>query len=244
MSVQRARATGATGATRLPTIAHCLHLLVCSVAHLPQSYGEGASSAAAPPAHTSLTCALQFGGVELGTGPARCTQWSPLDGPKNGGLDEQPRVPRAQPIVGLTSAKMLRLLTVALAVSAAWGDIYMHNPAGSNNRNRELNQNRNNANRLFDSQNNGAVGSGAALPTIERYPHLWCVHARAGRLSMAWRPDAGRPARPHGVLRGLPAARGMDPAGAETHTATARATRPDGPARSTLVARTRMRTAR
>mmetsp|Transcript_19565 Transcript_19565/g.32167 ORF Transcript_19565/g.32167 Transcript_19565/m.32167 type:complete len:801 (-) Transcript_19565:50-2452(-) len=38
------------------------------------------------------------------------------------------------------------------------GDIYMHNPRGSNNRNCENNGNRNNANRLFDSQNNNAGG--------------------------------------------------------------------------------------
>ncbi|KAL9657373.1 hypothetical protein ABK040_014362 [Willaertia magna] len=44
------------------------------------------------------------------------------------------------------------LMQVALA------DIYMHNPRGSNNRNCEHNVNRNNANRLFDSQNNGAGG--------------------------------------------------------------------------------------
>ena len=45
-------------------------------------------------------------------------------------------------------------LTLTLLVSA---DIYLHNPAGSNNRNRERNANRNNANRLFDSQNNDKV---------------------------------------------------------------------------------------
>lgn len=36
--------------------------------------------------------------------------------------------------------------------------MYMHNPPGSNNRNRERNDNRNNANRIFDSQNNAAGG--------------------------------------------------------------------------------------
>jgi hypothetical protein len=44
-----------------------------------------------------------------------------------------------------------------LGVAAA--DFYMHNPAGGNDRNRERNQNRNNDNRLFDSQNNGNGGS-------------------------------------------------------------------------------------
>ena len=37
-------------------------------------------------------------------------------------------------------------------------DVYMHNPRGSNDRNCERNANRNNANRLFNSQNNAAGG--------------------------------------------------------------------------------------
>lgn len=45
-------------------------------------------------------------------------------------------------------------LTYAL-VSA---DVYMHNPRGSNDRNCERNVNRNNGDRLFDSQNNNAGG--------------------------------------------------------------------------------------
>ena len=38
------------------------------------------------------------------------------------------------------------------------GDVYLHNPRGNNNRCDERNNNRNNANRLFDSQNNAAGG--------------------------------------------------------------------------------------
>ena len=38
------------------------------------------------------------------------------------------------------------------------GDVYMHNPRGSNDRNCERNVNRNNGNRLFDSQNNNNGG--------------------------------------------------------------------------------------
>ena len=37
-------------------------------------------------------------------------------------------------------------------------DVYMHNPRGSNDRNCERNVNRNNGNRLFDSQNNNNGG--------------------------------------------------------------------------------------
>ena len=39
-----------------------------------------------------------------------------------------------------------------------YGDVYLHNPRGNNNRCDERNNNRNNANRLFDSQNNAAGG--------------------------------------------------------------------------------------
>lgn len=46
----------------------------------------------------------------------------------------------------------------ALLVDVVEADFYMHNPAGGNDRNRERNQNRNNDNRLFDSQNNGNGG--------------------------------------------------------------------------------------
>merc|ERR1719197_874743 len=42
--------------------------------------------------------------------------------------------------------------------AVARADIYMHVPAGSNNRNRERQENRRNANRLFDSQNNDKGG--------------------------------------------------------------------------------------
>lgn len=41
------------------------------------------------------------------------------------------------------------------------GDVYMHNPRGSNNRLNERSANRNNANRLFDSQNNNRGGYNA-----------------------------------------------------------------------------------
>mmetsp|Transcript_18795 Transcript_18795/g.28161 ORF Transcript_18795/g.28161 Transcript_18795/m.28161 type:complete len:711 (-) Transcript_18795:355-2487(-) len=50
-----------------------------------------------------------------------------------------------------------RLFFPLLALSAV-ADLYLHSPPGSNNRNRERNDNRANANRLFDSQNNGKGG--------------------------------------------------------------------------------------
>merc|ERR1712093_126775 len=45
-----------------------------------------------------------------------------------------------------------------LTIACASADLYMHNPRGSNNRLDEDNRNRNDANRLFDSQNNNKGG--------------------------------------------------------------------------------------
>ena len=55
---------------------------------------------------------------------------------------------------------MLQKACVILAtvVGTVEADVYMHNPRGSNDRNCERNANRNNGNRLFDSQNNNAGG--------------------------------------------------------------------------------------
>jgi hypothetical protein len=49
-------------------------------------------------------------------------------------------------------------LLLCLAISACYGDMYMHNLRGSNNRNREANTNRQNNNRLMDTQNNAKGG--------------------------------------------------------------------------------------
>eukprot|EP00697_Spironema_sp_BW2_P016099 gnl/Spiro4/7201_TR3753_c0_g1_i1.p1 gnl/Spiro4/7201_TR3753_c0_g1~~gnl/Spiro4/7201_TR3753_c0_g1_i1.p1 ORF type:complete len:712 (+),score=168.93 gnl/Spiro4/7201_TR3753_c0_g1_i1:30-2138(+) len=53
---------------------------------------------------------------------------------------------------------LLRCALLLLLLHHAVGDIYMHSPRGSNNRNCERNVNRDNANRLFNSQNNDAGG--------------------------------------------------------------------------------------
>ena len=49
-------------------------------------------------------------------------------------------------------ASGLRLLCLAALFAAVLSDTYMHNPRGSNNRLNERSANRNNANRLFNSQ--------------------------------------------------------------------------------------------
>ena len=53
---------------------------------------------------------------------------------------------------------LTKAVLVASFLSAAYADVYMHNPRGSNDRNCERNANRDNENRLFNSQNNAAGG--------------------------------------------------------------------------------------
>lgn len=52
------------------------------------------------------------------------------------------------------------MLLIFLLLNIVNADVYLHNPRGNNNRCDERNNNRNNANRLFDSQNNAAGGYG------------------------------------------------------------------------------------
>ena len=53
---------------------------------------------------------------------------------------------------------MLVALALAFCVGLCIADTYMHNPRGSNNRLNEQSANRNNGNRMFDSQNNNRGG--------------------------------------------------------------------------------------
>jgi hypothetical protein len=50
-------------------------------------------------------------------------------------------------------------LTLVFFANYVFGDVYLHMPRGSNNRLDEANRDRNNANRLFDSQNNNRGGA-------------------------------------------------------------------------------------
>ncbi|WAR25705.1 DD3-like protein [Mya arenaria] len=56
---------------------------------------------------------------------------------------------------------------ILLLVGVVSGDLYMHNPRGSNNRLNEKSANRANANRLFDSQNNDRGGYNVGDKTSE-----------------------------------------------------------------------------
>ena len=65
---------------------------------------------------------------------------------------------------------------VLVSISCANADVYMHNPRGSNDRNCEKNANRQNANRLFDSQNNAAGGYAcpkALYPLSQTTPKMY-----------------------------------------------------------------------
>ncbi|KAM9973905.1 hypothetical protein ACTFIW_007567 [Dictyostelium discoideum] len=67
----------------------------------------------------------------------------------------------------LSSLIVLLIITIYSGVN---GDIYMHSPPGSNNRNQEQGQNRDNNQRLFNSQNNdkGGYCRGEALEWYEK----------------------------------------------------------------------------
>jgi hypothetical protein len=52
----------------------------------------------------------------------------------------------------------LTIFVALLFINSIFADVYMHAPRGSNDRNCERNENRNNGNRLFDSQNNAKGG--------------------------------------------------------------------------------------
>jgi len=85
----------------------------------------------------------------------------------------------------------MRVFIIALALAACLalvaGDCYMHNPRGSNDRCRETNTNRNNANRLFNSQNN-AKGGYCWGPALTYYA--------SSRLSIEWTAQHGCGANP------------------------------------------------
>jgi hypothetical protein len=53
---------------------------------------------------------------------------------------------------------MRQVFILLVVVACVCADLYMHNPRGSNDRLDEANTNRNNANRLYDSQNNAKGG--------------------------------------------------------------------------------------
>lgn len=62
----------------------------------------------------------------------------------------------------------LKSIVVILAFfTLVVADLYIHYPPGSNDRNQEANTDRNNANRLFDSQNN-AQGGYCRGPTMSK----------------------------------------------------------------------------
>ena len=85
------------------------------------------------------------------------------DRPETDNRTDQPLPCMALPsIPGLA-----RVVFSAILVAIVSGDVYMHSPRGCNDRNCEKNVNRNNGNRLFDSQNNAKGGYACPRPRVE-----------------------------------------------------------------------------
>merc|ERR1711939_460023 len=78
------------------------------------------------------------------------------------------------------------VLLLASACCPVLGDIYMQYPPGSNNRLAEGDGNRNNNNRLFDSQNNaaGGYGYGGTNTADGKAPPV--AYYAGSKLSVAW----------------------------------------------------------
>lgn len=73
---------------------------------------------------------------------------------------------------------MLLSALFGVLVGIASADMYLHNMRGSNNRLHEANRDRDNANRLFDSQNNNRGGYNVGRMYFyegEIIPQEWCV---------------------------------------------------------------------
>ena len=110
------------------------------------------------------------------------------------------------------------VLALATAVLSVHGDVYLHHPKGSNDRNCERNVNRNNGNRLFDSQNNAKGGyacpraaTGPSLQTSKPYFYS------GSKLPIEWTAQHG--SGPYGTQKGnvviqMACTETLDPAGA------------------------------
>ena len=83
---------------------------------------------------------------------------------------------RAPPMMGSADRGRALIVMAIAALSAVLQpcacDVYMNNPRGSNNKLNEQNNNRQNANRLFDSQNNAAGGYQVLLCRVDALRRL------------------------------------------------------------------------
>eukprot|EP00761_Pharyngomonas_kirbyi_P011258 gb/GECH01011283.1/.p1 GENE.gb/GECH01011283.1/~~gb/GECH01011283.1/.p1 ORF type:complete len:609 (+),score=103.29 gb/GECH01011283.1/:1-1827(+) len=82
----------------------------------------------------------------------------------------------------------LSLVAVLVLISSVNADLYIHNMRGSNNRFNEPNANRQNANRLFDSQNNGKGGYpiGEQNPTDDNFAIQPIYYFAGSYLRLEW----------------------------------------------------------
>lgn len=84
-------------------------------------------------------------------------------------------------------------LLLLLIVSLVSADLYLHNPRGSNDRNCERNTNRNNGNRLFDSQNNDKGGYACPLPVSDTAlpDDQYMYYYEGSKLALEWTSQHG-----------------------------------------------------
>jgi len=93
---------------------------------------------------------------------------------------------------GILKKIMKFALSVLALAATVHADVYMHNPRGSNDRNCEKNVNRNNGNRLFDSQNNakGGYACGRAVGGNDVVTKPMAFHA-GSQLPVEWTQQHG-----------------------------------------------------
>lgn len=93
-----------------------------------------------------------------GASPAAGTSGPPTGHRRPPPGQHAPAAHRPPPRRGAPPVALLALLSIAFVIDCATADVYLHSPRGSNNRLNEQNVNRDNNNRLFDSQNNNKGG--------------------------------------------------------------------------------------
>jgi hypothetical protein len=92
----------------------------------------------------------------------------------------------------LSSSAALRLVMACAMFGLSYGDVYMHAPRGSNDRNCEKNVNRNNGNRLFDSQNNAKGGYACPRPRVgPTVPVDKMYHYEGSKVVIEWTNQHG-----------------------------------------------------
>jgi len=80
----------------------------------------------------------------------------------------------------------IMMVAMMMMISLVFADVYLHNPRGSNDRNCEKNENRQNANLLFNSQNNAKGGYACPYPANNKM-----YYYSGSRLPIEWTAQHG-----------------------------------------------------